>query len=132
MNKLIRLATVLAGAGALALPTAAVSNAASARPADAACVVVNGSNAYGTGTISLCPQSDGTTHATGNITPLLHSDWIDNNCIAWDVLEGPTHSQLETTVCPGPAGTTNVTTPFDFSFTPEAAITGAQIVHVDV
>ena len=42
----------------------------------------------------------------------------DSDRIAWDVLEGPTHSQLETTVCPGPAGTT--------------AITGTQIVHVDV
>ena len=132
MNKLSRLAVVLVGAGALVLPTAGVSNAASAHPADAACVVVNDSNAYGTGTISLCPQSDGTTLATGSITPLLHSDWMDNNCIAWEVLEGPTHSQLETTVCPGPAGTTNTTTPFDFFFTPEAAVTGAQIVHVDL
>lgn len=132
MNKLIRLAAVFAGAGALALPAAAVSHASTAGPATAACVVVDDTNVYGTGQISLCPQPDGTTHATGTITPLLHSDWMDNNCIAWNILEGPTQSQLETTVCPGPAGTAEVTTPFDYYFTPAAAITGAQIIHVDL
>lgn len=132
MKRFTSIAGATGIACALAVALAPASSAATnSGTATGACVNVSATNAYGQGQISLCPQSDGTVHVTGYLLPLLHSDWFDQNCVAWQIVEGSS-SELGPTDCPGPAGTTTPKATFDYTFTPAAAITGAQLVHVEL
>lgn len=90
MMRLIATAGIV---GAL-IPVAATTAAQAAPAAAPACVTASETYNWGTGEISLCPQSDGTYHVTGWTDDLLPGDWTpDGACVYWSItLDGGGHS----------------------------------------
>ncbi|TQF02727.1 hypothetical protein E6W39_11250 [Kitasatospora acidiphila] len=126
MNRLIRTLAVTGAAGAMAL-LAVPAQAATTHSATTTgtCTTVNGSNSMGTGQITICPQSDGTSHLTG---------WLDNpsNSIPFNPNSGCNPGWwLNEATGGGEIGAqwggnyTSTHYTFDDTITPSAPITGA-------
>ncbi|MEV0438723.1 hypothetical protein AB0I84_42965 [Streptomyces spectabilis] len=117
-----------AAVGALALLSAPTAQAAPA--AASACVTAADTKSYGRGEISLCPQSDGTTRVTGWVEDLLPGGgWgkPDGRCAGWWIEMGAKGGKIGPLVCPHLTSTHEATYKFDYTFKPEAPVTGARL-----
>lgn len=130
MRHLVRTAALTGVAGALMLLAAPASQAATSTSASAAaCITVTEEEAFGRGQITLCPQSDGTTRATGYVEDLKPgSGWgaPDGYCAAW-YIELTDDFEFGPMVCPHFSSTNKTKKVFDYTFTPASPVTGATL-----
>ncbi|MCD9141265.1 hypothetical protein [Streptomyces albireticuli] len=118
-----------AAAGALTLLTAPTAQAA---PSDGpACVTAAGTKSFGRGEIAMCPQSDGTTRVTGWVEDLLPGKgWggtPDGRCAGWWIEIGAKGGMVGPLVCPHFTPSHEATYKFDYTFKPQAPVTGAKL-----
>ncbi|MEU5048279.1 hypothetical protein [Streptomyces sp. NPDC021096] len=130
MRRLARALAMTGAVGALTLLSAPASQAApSASASTAACVTAKQEASFARGEISLCPQSDGTTRVTGYIEDLLPGNgWgtPDGACAGWWIEMGA-KGMIGPMVCPHFDPQHRATKTFDYTFKPEAPVTGAKL-----
>jgi len=128
VRSLFHAVAMIGATGALMVLTAPASQAAPL--VSAACITASGTETYGRGQISVCPQSDGSTRVTGYVEDLLPGGgWTtpDGYCVAWYIDMGPADGTFGPMVCPHFGGTNKAKEEFDYVVTYPSPVTGAHL-----
>ncbi|MBB5121851.1 hypothetical protein [Streptomyces eurocidicus] len=128
LARALALTAATAAAGTLTLLTTPAAQATP--PGKPACVTAAATKSFGRGEIALCPQNDGTTRVTGWVEDLLPGKgWgtPDGRCAGWWIETGAKGGTVGPLVCPHFTASHETTYRFDYTFTPQAPVTGAKL-----